>query len=246
MSPAGKPCDAAAMSLILYERVGHDGRRPSPFSWRTRYALTHKGVDVDYIPTRFADVDTIRRLSGQHMVPVLVDGDRVIHDSWNIAVHLEERFSDRPALFAGENGRGMARFINAWSDTVLGPVVRRLIYPDFIWCLDAGDRAYFRQSRERDLGTTLEDACADRPKWLAALTQALAPLERTLGDQSFVGGRVPNYADYVVFSVFQWARLGSPQEILGKESSVQAWRERMIGLFDRLADRFPAYPPQRT
>jgi glutathione S-transferase len=39
------------MGLILYERIGHEGRRPSPFSWRIRYALTHKGVDVEYIPT---------------------------------------------------------------------------------------------------------------------------------------------------------------------------------------------------
>ena len=27
------------MALIFFERVGHEGRRPSPFSWRIRYAL---------------------------------------------------------------------------------------------------------------------------------------------------------------------------------------------------------------
>lgn len=234
------------MRLILHERVGHEGRRPSPFSWRTRYALTHKGLEVEYVPTRFADVERIRKLSGQHMVPVLVDGDRVIHDSWSIAVYLEERFPDRPSLFAGEQGRGMARFINVWSDTVLGVAMRRLIYADFIYCLDAGDRAYFRHSRESNLGTTLEEACANRRKWQASFSQALAPVERTLADQAFIGGDSPNYADYVVFSVFQWARLGSPQEILAPESAVHAWRSRMIGLFDRLADRFPGYPAQRT
>jgi hypothetical protein len=49
----------------MYERIGLDGRRPSPFSWRIRYALAHKGVEVDYKPTRFADVGIIRELSGQ-------------------------------------------------------------------------------------------------------------------------------------------------------------------------------------
>ena len=230
------------MGLILYERVGHEGRRPSPFSWRIRYALTHKAVDVEYIPTRFADVGTIRRLSGQHMVPILVDGDRVVHDSWNIAVYLDERFPDRPALLGGESMRAMARFINLWSDTVLGPVLRRLIYTDFIRCLDEGDRAYFRDSRERDLGMTLEEACADRATWLANFHRALTPLERTLGEQAFIAGSAPNYCDYAVFSVFQWARLGSPQEILAEPCAVHAWRERMIGLFDGLADRFPAWP----
>lgn len=233
------------MGLILYERVGHEGRRPSPFSWRVRYALAHKGVAVEYIPTRFADVETIRKLSGQHMVPVLVDGDRVIHDSWNIAVHLENGFPDRPSLFGGESARGMARLIIAWSDTVLGPVLRRLIYADFIWCLDEGDRAYFRQSRERDLGMTLEEACADRATWLEALHRVLVPLERALGEQRFIAGAAPNYPDYVVFSALQWARLGSPQEIIEPGCATHDWRTRMIGLFDGLADRFPAYPSQR-
>jgi len=47
------------MTITMYERVGLDGRRPSPFSWRIRYALTHKGLDVDCQPTRFADVGLI-------------------------------------------------------------------------------------------------------------------------------------------------------------------------------------------
>lgn len=70
------------MTLVLHERVGHEGRRPSPYSWRIRYALAHKGLAVDYRPTRFADVDGIERLSGQRLVPVLVDGAVVVSDSW--------------------------------------------------------------------------------------------------------------------------------------------------------------------
>jgi len=53
---------------------------------------------------RFADVATIRALSGQDKVPIVVDGDQVIHDSWNIATHLETRFPDHPSLFGGEVG----------------------------------------------------------------------------------------------------------------------------------------------
>jgi glutathione S-transferase len=234
------------MSLTLYERVGQDGRRPSPFSWRIRYALTHKGADVEYIPMRFADVDTVRALSGQHMVPVLVDAGRVIHDSWNIAIHLEERFPERPSLFGGATGRGTTRLLNHWCDGTLGALVRRLIYTDFIFCLDEGDRAYFRRSREQALGMTLEQACADRPTWLSRFRDVLPPLERTLEEQTFIGGGTPAYADYVVFSIFQWARLGSPREILIGDSAVRAWRDRMIGLFDNLADRFPSYPERRT
>ena len=111
------------MSLVMYERLGHEDRRPSPFSWRIRYALAHKGVPVEFRLVRFADVATIRALSGQHMVPILCEGDRVIHDSWNIACYLEDRFSDQPSLFGGAAGRGLARLTNHWSDTVLAPAV---------------------------------------------------------------------------------------------------------------------------
>jgi hypothetical protein len=129
------------MALIFHERVGLDGRRISPFSWRIRYALAHKGLDPEVVPTRFADVDRIRALSGQHFVPIIEDDSRVVHDSWAIACHLEDRYPDRPSLFDGAAGRGTARLVNIWSDSVFGSALRRQIYADFIWCIDPDDRA---------------------------------------------------------------------------------------------------------
>ena len=61
------------------------------------------------------------RLSGQDLVPIIEHDGRVVHDSWSIACHLEDRFPDRPSLFGGAAGRGAARLVNIWSDTVLGP-----------------------------------------------------------------------------------------------------------------------------
>jgi len=89
------------MTLTMYERIGHKGRRPSPFSWRIRYALAHKGAEPEFRHVRFADVETIRALSGQHFVPIVPDGSRVVHDSWNIACYIDERFPDKPSLFNG-------------------------------------------------------------------------------------------------------------------------------------------------
>ena len=59
------------MTLVFHERVGLDGRRISPFSWRIRYALAHKGLDPEVVSTRFADVARIRALSGQNFVPII-------------------------------------------------------------------------------------------------------------------------------------------------------------------------------
>src|SRR5262249_1028581 len=113
---------------------------------------------------------------------------------------------------------------------------------DFPAVLDAGDRDYFRSTRERTLGMSLEAACADPAGKLAAFQQACAPLERTLSAQPYICGPAPAYADYSVFSVFQWARLGSPKEVVTQGSAIADWRARMIALFGNLGDRFPGYP----
>jgi glutathione S-transferase len=228
------------MTITMYERIGHDGRRPSPFSWRIRYAFAHKGVEPEFRHVRFADVETIRALSGQRFVPIVADGDRVIHDSWNIACYLEDKFPDRPLLFG--DARGAARLVNHWSDTALGAAIRRLIAADFIHCLDAGDRAYYRSSREAMFGCTLEEHCADRPRWLAEFQATVGPLERTLAEQPYVNGAGPGYADYVLFSVFQYARLGCPDEFLAEGTALRRWRDGLVRAFDGLGDRYPGYP----
>ena len=237
------------MGLIFHERVGLEGRRISPFSWRIRYALAHKGLEPEVVPTRFADVDRIRALSGQHFVPIIEDDGHVVHDSWAIACHLEDRYPRNPPLFGGAIGRGATRLVNLWSDHTLAPALRCQIYGDFVWCIDPDDRAYFRSSREAVLGRTLEDYSAERERMLPAFHDAAAPLERTLSEQTFLAGEAPAYVDYIVFSVFQWARIGSPRDVLTdptKLSAVRAWRSRMIALYDNLGDRFAGYPANRS
>ena len=233
------------MTLRFHERVGLDGRRISPFSWRIRYALAHKGLEPEVIDTRFADVQRIRDLSGQHYTPIIEHDGTVVHDTWVIACYLEDHFPSGSSLFGAAAGRGAARFINIWSDTVFAPMLRPQIYSDFIRVIDPGDRAYFRESRETQAGMTLEAYCADRDTALPGLAAACAPLQRTLSEQAFLAGATPAYVDYIVFSVFQWARVGSPRDILALLDGldcVKAWRSRMIGLFGGIADRFALYP----
>ena len=233
------------MNLVFHERVGLNLRRISPFSWRIRYAFAHKGLEPEVIPTRFADVQRIRALSGQHFTPIIEHDGAVVHETWRIACHLEDHFPDRPSLFGGAAGRGTARFVNIWSDNVLAPALRAQFYADFIRVLDPGDRAYFRETREKQLGMTLEEHCADRDACLPEVAAVLAPLQRTLAEQPFLAGPTPAYVDYIVFSVFQWARVGSPRDVLALLDGVEAvatWRSRMVGLHDGVSDRFALYP----
>jgi glutathione S-transferase len=89
-------------------------------------------------------------------VPVLVDGDAVVSDSWAIACHLEDHYRHRPSLFGGEGGRAMARSIRAWTDGVVHPLVARCVVKDIHDVIAlAADEPDFRESRER-FGATLE------------------------------------------------------------------------------------------
>lgn len=118
-----------------------------------------------------------------------------------------------------------------------------------LWILDATsslcqeDRDYFRRSREKDFGDTLEQVCLD-PRWRREFDAACVPLERLFTEQQFIGGASARYADFIIFSVFQWARLGSPTDLVPAGSALARWRSTMIGLFGGLADKFAAYPTQ--
>ncbi|HTR85539.1 MAG TPA: glutathione S-transferase N-terminal domain-containing protein [Reyranella sp.] len=230
------------MALVMYERVGLGEHRISPFSWRIRFAMAHKKADVEYIPTRFSDVAKIERLSSQKFVPIIVDGTKVIADSWNIARHLEAIYPDRPSLFGDEASLATTRFINLWAESTLMRTARMMWGADFLKVLDPEGTAYFRSSREPVYGMTLEAAQAKRAETLPQFVDACLPLERLLGEQAFVSGTTPRYADYIVFSVFQWARMATRFEIVTAGSQIARWRSTMIGLYDGLADKFPGPP----
>ncbi len=68
---------------------------------RVALALAHKGLEVESVAVDPEDRSPLRELSGQELVPVLVDGDAVITDSTRIMHHLEQRFPD-PPLFPGD------------------------------------------------------------------------------------------------------------------------------------------------
>ena len=93
------------MTIQLYELAGKDDRRFSPYCWRARMALEHKGLDYETVPVRFTDKDLIA-FSGQERIPVVRDGDNVVSDSWDIAEYLERQYPDKASLFGGGVGHG--------------------------------------------------------------------------------------------------------------------------------------------
>ena len=83
---------------------------------------------------------------------------------------------------------------------------------------------------------------AGRDKAVEGFRKSLDPLRLTLKTQNFLGGAAPNYADYIVFGPFQWARVVSPFKLLADGDPVHAWRERLFDAFDGMARNSPGYP----
>jgi glutathione S-transferase len=83
----------------------------APFSTnveRVALALAYKGIEVDSVVIDYSDRSKVIEVSGQGLVPVIVDEDdicvRVVNDSHAILSYLEERDPD-PPLFPREPAR---------------------------------------------------------------------------------------------------------------------------------------------
>ena len=71
---------------------------------RVALALAHKGLEVEWIDVDPRDRSPVEQVSGQRLVPVLVDGERVLADSTAIMRYLEELQPD-PRLWPAEAAR---------------------------------------------------------------------------------------------------------------------------------------------
>ncbi|MGY3123558.1 glutathione S-transferase [Bradyrhizobium sp. S3.14.4] len=66
-------------------------------------------------------------------------------------------------------------------------------------------------------------------------------MRQTFKTQAYLGGSAPNYADYIVFGGFQWARVVSPFRLLEVDDPVYAWREKLLDAFDGMARKSPGH-----
>jgi glutathione S-transferase len=178
--------------------------------------------------------------SGQDKVPILRDGDAVICDSWRIAEHLEERFPERPSLFGGAAGKALTRFVASFVDRQLLPKLAPMLMVDVLGIVDDEDGAHLRQGMERAFKRPLEELAAARDKEVIAFRRLLEPARASLAASAFLNGAAPAYADYALFSLFQWVRIVSSFELLEEKDPLFGWRERMLGLHGGLARSMPA------
>lgn len=225
---------SAARSVRLYELSLDNGCSASPYVWRIRHALAHKGVACEPVAVGFSDIPKI--LGGRFKtVPILEHGDTLMSESWDIAEYLDKAFPGAPALFSSPAELAMVRFTDAWFTSEILRKMFGIYVLDIHNAARPEDRAYFRRTREMRLkGATLEEFTADRAARLPALRDALTPMRAYLERFPYIGGGAPNYADYIVLGAFLWVASVSTLPMLAHDDTLRAWIDRVRDLHDGL------------
>lgn len=228
------------MTRLLYALAGTDKTRQfSPHVWKTVMSLAHKGLDYETVPVGFTEIRTIENGSTA-TVPLLRDGDRLVGDSFEIALYLDAAYPERPSLFGGEGGKAMARFIENWSQSTLHMAVTRIAILAIHDLLGPVDRQYFRRSREERLGASLEDIAAAGRAEIEGFAKKLQPLRNMLKVQPFIGGEGPLFPDYIVFGALQWLRTTAGTKVLEEDDPVALWFARCLDLHGGIGHRVTA------
>ncbi len=116
-----------------------------------------------------------------------------------------------------------------------------MLMADVASCVDATDAAHLRAQIEKTFGKTLEAMRDARDAGVKDFQRSPDPARATSKAQPYLSRPAPAYPNYILFSLFQWARIVSDFDLIeAKDAVFTAWRERMLDLFDGLARREPA------
>ena len=189
---------------------------------RVALALAHKGLEVESIEIDWDDRSPVEEVSGQGLVPVIVDeGGEVVYDSATILRHLEERYPD-PPLFPSDPARRaeMDVFIDWFNE---------------VWKRDPN-------GIEEELeGNAYPAAIASMSKRMA---EHMDRFERMLDGRDYLMGDSVSAADFAAFPFLKYALipklpdddepfhkvLDDQQQLGDDHPRLKAWIERVDAL----------------
>ena len=221
-------------TITLFDLQLASGCTISPFVWSTKYALKHKGFEIETVPGGFTGI--LERTGGRsERVPVIVDEGRWVLDSWTIAEYLDETYPDRPMLFESESMKVSVRFTEYWLwQNAIRPWFSCYIR-DYRDLSLPQDHEYVTLTREAILGgRKLEEVQAGREERLPLVPPALEPLRQILREHEWLGGHRPNYADYRALAVFLWTASVATAPPLTEDDPLRDWLDRGFDLYGGL------------
>ncbi len=227
--------------ITLYDLQLACGCTISPFVWATKYALAHKGFEIDIVPGGFTGI--MERTGGRtERVPAIVDDGEWVLDSWLIAEYLDAHYPERPMLIGNPSVRVLTATLESWLwQTAIGPWMTCFIksYRDRS---QAVDHQYVTESRERMFGRKIDEIIVGREERLRQVPPKLQLMRNALAESPWFGGESPNYADYRMLSVFLFAASVADIPVLTDDDPLRDWIERGFDLFGGLG-RHPGLLP---
>jgi len=178
-----------------------------PYCEKVRYALKRLDLKFENAEIDPSDRSVVKALSGQEKVPVLADGDVVIHDSTRILRYLVRSCGGGRLLPDEARTRGLAWIIEEYADEVLAPLLERS-----------------RRGVDEKGQPLLEAAKASLKTELAHHYEAL---EQVLGGDDYVLGSRPSLADISLYAFLSRLELYSPRGIPAEYEKIRAWYGRM-------------------
>jgi len=220
--------------ITLYDLQLASGCTISPFVWATKYALAHKGFDVDIVPGGFTGI--LERTGGRsERLPAIVDDGEWVLDSWLIVEYLDRKYPERPMLCGDPSVKPLTQFLDGWLwTTVITPWFGCYIQ-DYRDLSLPQDHEYVTRSRENMLGgRKLEEVQAGREDRLPKVPPLLEPFRQLLRDRKWIGGEKPNYADYRALAVFLWTASVATTPPLTEDDPLRDWLDRGFDLYGGL------------
>ena len=229
-------------TITFFDLALSTGATISPFVWATKYALKHKGFDLDVVPGGFTGIP--ERTGGKtERLPAIIDDGKWVLDSWGIVEYLDEAYPDRPLLIPHPSVAAMTRALDTWFWSVAtGPWMR--CFCDTYRNLSVPqDHEYITYSREKMLGRSLEDMVVGYEDRLPQISANLEPLRIALREVDWLGGDGPNYADYrIMGSILFTASVCQKSPVLADDDPLRPWIERCLDLYGGLG-RHPGLFP---
>ena len=96
----------------------------------------------------------------------------------------------------------------------------------------------FRATREKRLGTTLEEGAQKRETCLPMVQKAMQAFDHTLGELPYLDGDRPGYADIHLLGLLIWVRVMSDLPITARCQNLAPWVARCRHVFASLPDQF--------
>ncbi|KIJ39887.1 hypothetical protein M422DRAFT_32492, partial [Sphaerobolus stellatus SS14] len=154
------------------------------------------------------------------------------------AEYLEEKFPERPVF--PKTGKALEHAVEAFFDAVVFPKFFMPVLSLTYEILDEHAKPYFRRTREKAFGKTLEEFSPEGPvrdgQWKdleAAFDKLAAIYDKNGSNVDFIaGGTNPTHADFYTASNLMWINCVSPEE--WKNRGVEQWSN---GRWGRLLKR---------